>query len=462
MKSRPSMTACLMKVVATALFFAAACNPTVIPPSAVPTDAAPLPSVAITQPQNALTPPGADHRYTPAASETAAGLPEATPKSSPTLETAIAPVSPTLDASLPPGRQLAFLNNGDIWLLDSPGSQPYQLTIAGDIQSYAWSSDGKRLAAFNGRAICLFESDGSIRTACLELGLNDQQSRIARRVKWSPDQRWIVLWNPINPQDEDAIGWLAVAMDNSSAMWRIQDPVDWGASLAPDNEPGGFTGEPVFLADGSLLGTISHRYLCGSGGCRYQLFSFDLSALTPTFTPYPNQPEAGWSEGRGLVYTEAENILTNFGTVLTNCDTYHTYIDRYNLNDSTRQAYTLENQAVDDLEYLPDKRIVLSRTAGCAPESTEVWSLTCGLSDGFEILPMQMWEPETGKIEELVPGTELSWSPVGDSLAFRSCLNENSPGVWKPDSGSPAGIYLMNSAGNIQFVSEGAQPSWKP
>jgi hypothetical protein len=240
------------------------------------------------------TPPSPVQQLTPA------DPPPTRPGLSPTQPAATAPpTQPTQPSSgaAPAGPQLAFLHDGDIWLLDHPGGEAYQLTIAGDLLSFAWSPDGERLAAFNGTSLCFFQRDGSIRTACLELGLDEQQSQVERAIVWSPNQNWIVLWNPNNPWDEDTIGWVVVALDTTNAMWRIQDPVDWGAALAPNNEPGGVTGQPLFLADNRLVGTLTHRYLCASGGCRYQLFEFDLNSLSPTFTPFPNQPEEGWSEG---------------------------------------------------------------------------------------------------------------------------------------------------------------------
>ncbi len=71
------------------------------------------------------------------------------------------------------GPTLAFLKDGDIWLLDEPGGQPYPLSITGDIISYTWAPGGERLAAFNGKTFCFINRDGSVRTACLDLGLNE-------------------------------------------------------------------------------------------------------------------------------------------------------------------------------------------------------------------------------------------------------------------------------------------------
>ncbi len=206
-------------------------------------------------------------------------IPSQSPTASPPTEEAIGPIiSPAVEVlptSIPKfGPTLAFLKDGDIWMLDQPGSEPYPLTFAGDIMGFTWSPNGERLAAFNGKNICFFYRDGSIRSACLDLGLNVEQSIIPRQLIMSPDQHWIVLWNPTTPQDKGTIGWMIVALDTTNIMYRIEDPVDWGATLTPENEPGGFTGHPLFLEDGRLVGTISHQSLCSEYDCQYHLNLF--------------------------------------------------------------------------------------------------------------------------------------------------------------------------------------------
>ena len=216
------------------------------------------------------------------------------------------------------GPVMAFLKEGDIWLVEEPSGIPYPLTIAGDILGFTWAPNGERLAAFNGHTLCFYNRDGSIRTACLDLGLNDEQAKIERRLVLSPDQRWIVLWNPVNSQVEEAIGWMIVALDASNTMYRISDPVEWGAKLTQDGEAGGFTGMPIFLPDGRLVGTLAHRSMCAASGCHYQLFQFDLE--THVFAPFDNDPQEGFSEGQGLQVSHDGKILTNFGTFFNDCE----------------------------------------------------------------------------------------------------------------------------------------------
>ncbi len=382
-----------------------------------------------------------------------------TPSPAPAQATAEGPAAPTRPE--PAGPQLAFLKDKDIWLLDEPGGQPYQLSVAGDILSFAWSPDGQRLAAFNGKTVCFLQRDGSVRSACLDLGLDDNQAKVERRIVWSPDQTWLALWNPVNPWDEGAIGWLIVALDSSNTTYRIQDPVDWGASLAPNNEAGGITGQPVFLPDGKLVGTLTHRILCSSGGCHYQLFQFDLQ--NRVFTVYPNQPEEGWSEGMRLEVSHDGRILTNYGVFFFGCDSYITFADDFNLADQTRQTYNLENQALADMALHPaGGASLIARTAGCSSQAADLWSQVCGLSQGFEVYPMQLWERAAGKFTDLAPGLEPAWSPDGKWLVFRSCLAQSGSN-WKASAETPAGLYVWYAADNTyRPLGPGSQAQWRP
>lgn len=365
--------------------------------------------------------------------------------------------------TLPPagGPQLAFLTKGDVWLLDQPTSKPYPLILAGDILNYSWSPDGERLVTYNGHSLCFFHSDGSVRTACLDLGLDEMQSQIPRNILWSPDQRWIVLWNSLNPWDEGAIGWLIVNLDTSNEMFRIQDPVDWGASLAPNNEAGGFTGQPVFLPDGKLVGTLTHRYLCSEGGCHYQLYEFNFE--TKSLVPYPNKPQEGWSEGLKLVLSDDGRTLTNYGVFFFGCDSYVTFADAFDLASQERVSYNLENQAILDLALAPDpKMAAFSRTTGCLNPEAVAWNQTCELFPGFEIITMQLWDIAGNQFRDLPPGASPEWSPDGQSIAFNSCLTKNTAGEWQADASVPASIYLTDTNNNVTTISTGNMPSWRP
>jgi dipeptidyl aminopeptidase/acylaminoacyl peptidase len=378
-------------------------------------------------------------------------------------QTSAAPIRATAAAPLKPvGQQLAFLKAGDVWLYDGPGTQPYPLTMAGDILSYTWAPDGSRVAIFNGKSLCFTQRDGSVRTACLDLGLTEAQTKIERRILLSPDQRWVALWNPANPWDAGALGWMVFALDGSDAMYRIEDPVDWGAGLAPNNPPGGITGQPAFLRDGRLVGSLTHRILNSPDGQHYQLQEFDLAKHS--FSPFPAQPPPGFSEGLHLALTPDGQQLANFGAFISSCDSYQTALDIYNLTDNQRRSFKLDGQAVADLSFAPDaQRAVISRVAGCNPPDKTSWSAACGLSAGPEVYAMQAWDLAKDQRTDLLPGLSPAWSPDGAQVAFQSCLAQKTGGGWETTSSGPASIYLMDPAGDkVELISDGSQPSWRP
>ena len=358
---------------------------------------------------------------------------------------------------------LAYLKGGDIVLVDVPSLQPRPITQAANLLSFAWAPDGSRLATFDGRKLCFIRQDGSSDAQpCIELGLDDMQATIERRITWSPDQKAIVLWNPVNPWDEGAIGWLYIALDGSGLLHRIEDPVDWGMNLAPNNDPGGITGQPLFLPDGSLIGTLTHRWLCGDGSCHFQLFSFDPQGRS--FIPYPNKPEEGWSEGMTILLSSDGRTLLNFGAFSEGCEAYFTFMDLYDLGDQSRQLFDLDQEAVSSSALSPDgARVLLARTAGCNRPDPTNWSQACGLSPSLDVYSMQMMDLASGQRSDTYPGITPEWSPDGGFIAFRSCLGQTASGAWDITPNGPPGIYIMAPDGaGISLVSDGSSPQWKP
>lgn len=360
------------------------------------------------------------------------------------------------------GPALAFLHERDIWMMDAPGSEPYPLTVAGDILGFTWAPNGERIAAFNGHTLCFYHRDGSVRTACLDLGLTDEQAAIERRLILSPDQRFVALWNPINPQDKGAIGWMIVALDSTNLMYRVEDPVDWGAALTSENEPGGFTGQPIFLPDGRLIGALSHQSSCGSGGCHYQLFQFDLNEHV--FRPFDNKPEDGFSEGLSLALVNDGRSLVNFGAFFNDCDNFISLIDIYDLETQERQTFNLDGEALTDLAFNPqsNQAVLASASGWCTPDAN-LWAAQCGLSQGLDILAMQIWTPGSAERTDLYPGVTPAWSSDGDWLAFQSCLVQDDSENWAPSGETSPEIFLLNPlSGETIRVHSGMQPQWQP
>jgi len=397
------------------------------------------------------------------------------PQSQPTLKTTstvsqIVPTErstpvplPTLPAAVGPA--LAYLKSGDIWMVDEPGSDPYPLTVAGDILSFAWAPNAERLIAFNGRTLCFFHRDGSVRTACLEIGLSDEQAQVERRLVLSPDQRWVVLWNPASPPPAGEISWIIVALDSTNTMYRIQDPVDWGAQLTDPVQPGGFAGKPVFLPDGRLVGAISHSSFCASKGCGYKLFEFDLQnrQFSP-FNPSSESPPLPVSDGAALELSTDGLRLIDFGVLFEDCESHSTIVNMTDLNSETATKYLLEDENVTEMNFHPDlSQAILARSKGCRNPDLQTWAVQCKLASDQEVLTMQLWDIKSQQRDDLIPGTAPAWSPNGDWIVFESCLSQDESGIWQPDGASIPTLFLLKSSDQtITTIDQGMLAQWQP
>lgn len=361
-----------------------------------------------------------------------------------------------------PATELAYLHEGNLMLVEVPSGTARPLTSGQELISFAWSPDGNQIATFNGNSLCFLQRDGASIGDCLDLSLDETQAMARRQIIWSPDQKSIVLWNQSNPWDEGAIGWIVLLLDGDAEPILIEDPVDWGAEISADNEPGGITGQPVFSNNGELLGTITHRWLCGSGGCHYKLFQFDI--VNRNFTVYPNKPEEGFSEGQNLILSQDGETLVNFGTFMTDCDNYFTFVDFYHLETQNREIFNLVQEAIVSMTISPDNNFaVIARSAGCSDQNQETWASTCGLSSGPEVFPMQVWELASNQRSDLLPGISPTWSPNGYWLAFNSCLAQNADGNWDINpQGSPEIMIRSFVDGAIIKIGPGSQPAWRP
>ncbi len=369
-------------------------------------------------------------------------------------------VTPTfLPAS---GPALAFLKAGDIWLLDGPGSEPYPLTIAGDIKGFTWTPDGERIIAYNGKNLCFYHRDGSVRTSCLELGLTEEQAAVERRLVVSPDQRWVVLWNPESEQTPGMIGWMILALDTSNTMYRIEDPVDWGASFSEGIIPGGFTGQPVFLRDGRLIGTLSHPTLCKELDCSFQLFEFDL--LAKEFIQLGQDFGRAQSFGAGLTLVGDGFTLSNVFPSVQDCKQYSSMVYLIRFTTDAIQDFQMSQVNLKEIDLASDLGWgIFSHVSPCPSEDPDAWQAACGLDAEFDVLPMQSWESGTSNREDLYPGLSPKLSPDGKWLAFTSCLTQDSTGAWTTADLKQPEIFLYNLEDeDLREVMEGKYFEWRP
>lgn len=357
---------------------------------------------------------------------------------------------------------LAYLNGKNLFLVEPPNGAPLQLTNSGDLLSFAWAPDGSKLATFNGKALCVVMPDGAPASACVDLKLDENQAKIDRRLVWSPDQTRIVLWNAYNPWEQSAIGWLIVTLDGSQDVLRIQNPSDWGVYLTAENEPGGITGQALFLPDGTLVGTLTHSQFCGSGGCHYQLYKFDFT--TNTFSAYPNKPEEGFSEGLNLALSKDGKTLVNYGAFNSGCENFLTFFDFYQVAGQTRALYTLDQESIVDMTLAPDATFaVIARSASCSDPNQVTWASTCGLTTGLDLYPLQIWDLANNSRADLLPALSPAWSPNGQWLAFTTCMSTNAGGGWEINGSAGPGVFIRSFVdGALYKLAEGSRPAWRP
>jgi len=383
-----------------------------------------------------------------------------TPQPSKTNTPMLTPTSTRTHVNL----ELSYLLNGDVWLMELPSGTPHPFTSRGDVQSYAWTADGARLAIYNGSVICFFNQNGLQIGSCLDLGLTESQRNTNLQIVWSPDAKMLVVWNPDNRfgGGEDTVGWIIISLEHPNDTIRIQDPVDFGFTIHQNTTPGGITGMPLFLPNGKLLGTFSHTTICGSGSCRFLLQEYDLT--NNKIIPFNNNVLDGWSEGQYIELSGDRKWIANFSVFHIGCELYNSQFDEFNLETSERRAYQLRQESISDISLSPDgQSAAIARTAGCSSQNSDPWAQTCGLSSNFDVYPIQSWDLAANQRNDLSPGLSPNWSHDGTWIAFRSCLTYSDQNTWQPDGAAAPSIFITNPNGSIiKLISKGSMPTWRP
>lgn len=104
--------------------------------------------------------------------------------------------SPPACASGAPSGEIAFVRDGDIWVMDADGGNARQLTSTAADHQPVWSPDGRRLAFLRGsRQLWVMDADGSdARRVAFRLGLRAMPGTAHKKVTysiaaldWAPD-----------------------------------------------------------------------------------------------------------------------------------------------------------------------------------------------------------------------------------------------------------------------------------
>jgi hypothetical protein len=138
------------------------------------------------------------------------------------------------------GTQLAFVRDGQIWLVNSDGSAPVQLTAGPGDADPAWSPDGRRIAFARQGAIHIMSADGSD-----VVRLTDRPA--ARQPTWSADGRdtsdpmraAMDVYGGLAREVAEEAG--AVFIDVQAAFDRVlahSESIDWAHDRIHPNQPG--------------------------------------------------------------------------------------------------------------------------------------------------------------------------------------------------------------------------------
>jgi hypothetical protein len=360
--------------------------------------------------------------------------------------------------------ELAFIDGGDVVVTDVGTGATRRLTSARGVVSIGWSRDGSRLAFFDGRAVCVVAASGAREDPCIDVAVPPDAAGAAWDVAWAPDGRQIVLHGLSQLGEDSGVGWWFVDLDRATST-PLGDPAARGADLSGEGRPGGIPGDAAFLADGTLVGSFSHPYHCGSGGCSFALFRYDPSTRTFS-TDLSSAGLDGLTVGTQLVVSADGRALGSTDSAHAGCADYSTVHDIAFLGEGRHATHTYDHESFAGQTLAPDAAAaVVSRTEGCGRDGAVTWSSQCGLLDTFEVYPMWLIDLATFEHRELPPGLDPAWSPDGRSIAFRSCLAQSPTGTWSSTTEGPPALYLVDvsgPAGTVSAVAEGSMPRWRP
>jgi len=160
----------------------------------------------------------------------------------------------------PDGTRIAFSRDGNIWVIDSDGSNLQQLTTASHDYAPSWSPDSEKIAFWgyrpwgDGAEIWVMNSDGSGQQA-----IRDVSGYDFYQPSWSPNGTKIVYYG-------------AVRYGGSDHEIYVMDADGSNTQQLTDN--GGNDRNPIWLPDGSRIVYISDQ----NGG------SYDLWSMNPDGT----------------------------------------------------------------------------------------------------------------------------------------------------------------------------------
>jgi len=210
----------------------------------------------------------------------------------------------TASPSPEPVETLAFLRDGDIWLINADGTNQRQLTQLGDVESFAWVTSSELDVVTGGEAArhLLVELQGTVRELPFpgQTAVNAGFTVVEARGSWSPDGTLYAV--PIDQQ--------VVVFDRSGAEVGRLEAGPPMVENATKDECGSRAAEPDTLVFGPLAFSPDGRRVllavnCASRSGAYQLYS---GIYEVTLDGAINRPLGG----SGPAVSPSEGLSTNF------------------------------------------------------------------------------------------------------------------------------------------------------
>jgi len=225
-----------------------------------------------------------------------------------------------------------------------------------------------------------------------------------------------------------------------------------------------YPGQPLFLPNGTLIGTLADQWSCGSGGCWQEVYRFDWP--TRQFMRH-SISDSSAHEGEGHVALSGNGqILAAFDSFHVGCEYYTAAVGVYDLTGGGAHRFTFDQESFYAIGLSPKgTQAVVARQDGCAGDLDNPWSETCGIYQDLEIYAMQLLDLTSGARTDLVPGVDPAWSPRGDRVAFQSCLAQTQNDRWEVTSSGPPQLFVMmlaDGVSSVTLLSEGGSPAWRP
>jgi len=375
---------------------------------------------------------------TPRPTNTPRVLPSPGPTHTPSQPLPTSTAVPPTPTPTPAGLQLAYIHQGDVWLVSGVEGAGIQLTQAGGITAFTWSPDGQTLAYVHqdGGGPALYIMPGDRSRPPQPLGAGDQPT-------WAPDGHRLAFVRA---------GQIYIIAADGSGERRLSQDDAW------------LWGNPVFTADGKsvIAGGADRNTIGASGNAEFYLYSFPIEGGPPTRLPALGKPFAGRLPG-DLRLAPGGGYLAFFTSFHHNAcsspgDYYVLASDGGGAHSVLPQKLVAQTQPANDISIL-GLGFAWAPTGDRLALGAQVYDCSRFFSGGGGPIlgpaAIYMVDVQGQLLAELAkPGSEVDWSPDGTRLAY----------VARADPLQPEGpIFTLAPDGSDErAIAPGQKPAWRP